>query len=156
MTQPSRRFYNRPHKRRAPVAQGIEQGFPKPCVGGSNPSRRAPKIARFAGKNANQAFCFFKLRPLLPLPVPQRRFRRNRRTVRRTFALPPAACATRRASRSKLTGETTPTTGQIETRRPGTGGSRICYKFVAYAYFADESRCGAHGEGGGSWPRRGR
>src|SRR5215213_10417754 len=29
--------------RRAPVAQGIEQRFPKPRVGGSNPSRRAPK-----------------------------------------------------------------------------------------------------------------
>jgi hypothetical protein len=28
----------------APVAQGIEQRFPKPRVGGSNPSRRAPKL----------------------------------------------------------------------------------------------------------------
>jgi hypothetical protein len=28
----------------APVAQGIEQRFPKPRVGGSNPSRRASKI----------------------------------------------------------------------------------------------------------------
>ena len=27
----------------APVAQGIEQRFPKPRVGGSNPSRRAPE-----------------------------------------------------------------------------------------------------------------
>jgi hypothetical protein len=26
----------------APVAQGIEHWFPKPCVGGSNPSRRTP------------------------------------------------------------------------------------------------------------------
>ena len=28
----------------APVAQGIEQRFPKPRVGGSNPSRRTPEI----------------------------------------------------------------------------------------------------------------
>src|SRR5215212_7186968 len=30
-------------KPNAPVAQGIEQRFPKPRVGGSNPSRRTPK-----------------------------------------------------------------------------------------------------------------
>jgi hypothetical protein len=32
------------YPRLAPVAQGIEQRFPKPRVGGSNPSRRASKI----------------------------------------------------------------------------------------------------------------
>src|SRR5918994_911397 len=31
------------YPRLAPVAQGIEQRFPKPRVGGSNPSRRTPK-----------------------------------------------------------------------------------------------------------------
>jgi hypothetical protein len=31
-------------KPNAPVAQGIEQRFPKPRVGGSNPSRRAPEF----------------------------------------------------------------------------------------------------------------
>ena len=35
--------------RRAPVAQGIEQRFPKPRVGGSNPSRRTPKIPANSG-----------------------------------------------------------------------------------------------------------
>ena len=28
----------------APVAQGIEQWFPKPCVGGSNPLRCTPHL----------------------------------------------------------------------------------------------------------------
>jgi hypothetical protein len=36
-----------------PVAQGIEQRFPVPCVGGSNPSRPAlllyPSVGPFAG-----------------------------------------------------------------------------------------------------------
>ena len=32
------------YRRFAPVAQGIEQRFPKPRVGGSNPSRRASKL----------------------------------------------------------------------------------------------------------------
>ena len=32
------------YPRLAPVAQGIEQRFPKPRVGGSNPSRRTPKL----------------------------------------------------------------------------------------------------------------
>jgi integrase len=41
ITQSSKRHYNLLEISRAPVAQGIEQGFPKPCVGGSNPSRRA-------------------------------------------------------------------------------------------------------------------
>src|SRR5215203_2582155 len=36
--------------RRAPVAQGIEQRFPKPRVGGSNPSRRTPKRPANGGK----------------------------------------------------------------------------------------------------------
>src|SRR5918997_3490494 len=31
-------------ERLAPVAQGIEQWFPKPRVGGSNPSRRTPRL----------------------------------------------------------------------------------------------------------------
>ena len=41
----------------APVAQGIEQRFPKPRVGGSNPSRRAPELpiyTRIQAKRVNK------------------------------------------------------------------------------------------------------
>ena len=41
---------------RAPVAQGIEQRFPKPRVGGSNPSRRTPKIPAKRGKKERSEF----------------------------------------------------------------------------------------------------
>src|SRR5664280_2517799 len=40
--------------RQGPVAQGIEQWFPKPCVGGSNPPRAAlEELADPAGMNAS-------------------------------------------------------------------------------------------------------
>ena len=41
----------------APVAQGIEQRFPKPRVGGSNPSRRATKSPANSEKTREPRFC---------------------------------------------------------------------------------------------------